>query len=158
MSRKSRLLVGVLAFIVMTSVAVGEFSGAGQSNDTQPGFSQAMIYLNNAEAAGATQAEVAPLVELLNNALDLNVSAQQTSDPTIRMRLLNQENQTLVTVENQAKILTTVAAQRTRMSRLLSYVGAAIAAAIGTILYACGVTLRRQYRIKRALRMRFRVK
>jgi hypothetical protein len=113
--------------------------------------------VRQAESAGATSSEVSELVILLNKALELDREAMTLNAPNEterRSALLVEANQTLTTVQNQAANLTVAASERTYTDKVLTYVGGAIAAALGTIIYAFSVSFYQKYRIKRTFQMR----
>jgi hypothetical protein len=135
--RKQAIAV-VLA--MLTLLAIQPLMVASQTDGTlESGFGRAIEALHRAESAGAHSTEIEELVVLLNNALALNVEALRlnaSSDSQRRIELLAQVDQIIVTVENRATELTVVAAQRTFTSKVLAYVGGAIAALLGTVAYA----------------------
>lgn len=123
----------------------------------QPRFGQTLALVHQAESAGATSSEIGELVALLNKALELNGEAVKLTTPEEaqkRAELLAQVDHILTTVENRAAELTSVASQRSYTNRVLSYVWGAIAAVLGTIVYAFAVSFYREYRIKRTFQMR----
>lgn len=123
----------------------------------QPRFGQTLALVHQAESAGATSGEIGELVALLNKALELNGEAVKLTAPEEaqkRAELLAQVDQILTTVENRAAELTSVASQRSYTNRVLSYVWGAIAAVLGTIVYAFTLSFYREYRIKRTFQMR----
>lgn len=119
----------------------------------QPGFSQALIALHNAEASGVSTNETLSLVTLLNKALELNREALRlnATEQEQRADLLAQVNQTLMVEENQAAQLTAMAAQRTYMNRIISYVSAVVIAFLGTIIFAFALLF---YRMRRTFQMK----
>lgn len=129
-----------------------------ETTDTlQPGFNQAIVELRDAQSAGATPSELSEPVALLNKALELNREALKLStsdEASERTELLAQVDQILTTVENQAIQLTAVSSQRKSMNEFLTYLSGAIAAILGTIVYASAMSLRRKSRIKRTFQMR----
>ncbi len=129
-----------------------------QTNETlEPAFSQAIVEVRNAQSAGATSSEVAGLMVLLNKALDLNREALKlntTDESQQRTALLSQVDQTLAMVESQAADLTIVSSQRLYDNLVLAYVGGAIAAMLGTLIYVFTVRIYREYRIRRTFQMR----
>jgi len=123
----------------------------------QPRFGQTLALLHEAESAGATSSEVAPLVVLLNKALELNAEAIKLGTPDQAQKqadLLVQVDQILTTVENRAAELTVVASHRSYTNRILTYMFAGVAAVLGTIAYAFTVSFYQEYRIKRTFQMR----
>jgi hypothetical protein len=158
LTKAERLAIAAAALTVLTLIAMSQFVSSAQQAPLQPGFGYAITAVNQAEAAGATRAEIAPLVNLLNNALELDHEAQQTLDQSARTQLLSQVDQILTTVENQAKMLTAASSQRTQSNHLFSYVVGVLAALVGTIVYALAALTYRKYRIKRTLQMRIRAK
>jgi hypothetical protein len=121
-----------------------------------PGFGQAIVAVNNAEAAGASPNETAPLVAMLNKAFELNQEASSlpTNQTDERHALLSSVNQILTNVTNQANDLCTTSTQRAFTNKLVTYVSGLLVAAVGTFAYVFGVELYQRYRIKRALQMR----
>jgi hypothetical protein len=126
----------------------------------QPSFGQAIVAVNNAEAAGATPNETVPLVAMLNRALELNEEASSlpTNQTDQRNALLSTVNQILTNVTNQANDLTTTSAQRTYTNTIMTYVSGIAAAVVGTFAYVFGVEFYQRYRIKRTLQMRIKAK
>ena len=113
--------------------------------------------LHQAESAGATPSEIGALVALLNKALELNGEALKLTAPDEvqrRAELVAQVDHILMTVENRAADLTALASQRSYTNKVLTYVWGAIAAVLGTILYAFTMSFYRKYRIKRTFQMR----
>jgi hypothetical protein len=125
-----------------------------------PGFGQAIVAVNNAEAAGATSNETAPLVTMLNKALELNQEASSlpTNQTDQRNALLSTVNQILTNVTDQANDLTATSTQRTYTNKIITYLTGLVVAAVGTFAYAFGVELYKRYRIKRTLPMRVKRK
>jgi len=123
----------------------------------EPRLGQTLVTLHQAESAGATPSEIEALVALLNKALELDNEALKLNAPDQAQRrigLLAQVEQILTTVENRTTELIAVASQRSFNDRVLTYVGGAIAAVLGTISYAFTVSFYRKYRIKRTFQMR----
>ena len=119
----------------------------------QPGFSQALSAVRGAETAGATPSEIAPLVALLNNALQLNAKAT-TANPQNRTQLQTQVSSQLSTIQSQAAQLQSVASQRTFTNQVISYVAAGVGALVATIASAYLLSFWRRYRVKRTFEMR----
>jgi len=145
-------VLAVLIIITLQPVAVSETTGT-----LQPGFNQAIVELRDAQSAGATPSELTEPVALLNKALELNREAlilSASDEATRRAGLLVQADQILTTVETQAIELTAVSSQRKSMNEFLTYLSGAIAAILGTIVYASAMSLHRKYRIKRTFSMR----
>jgi len=133
----SRLLI--LLAVAILLVTVLRVSMVSSQTADQPGFSQALIAVRSAEAAGATPSEVAPLVALLNNALQLNGTVQANQ---------------LATIQSRAGQLQSLASQRTYTSNLISYVSGGVGALLAAIVCAYFLSFWRRYRVKRAFRMR----
>jgi hypothetical protein len=154
----TRIKLATAAAIVILAVTLLPILAISQSNETiQPSFAGTITALRQAETAGATPNETATLVVLLNKALELNGDALKLtapSDANKRTQLILQVNQTLTTVQSQAQHLTALASQRSRMNKILAYIGGILAAFIGTILFAFIVSFYRSYRIKRTFQMR----
>jgi len=145
-------VLAVLIIITLQPVAVSETTGT-----LQPGFNQAIVELRDAQSAGATPSELTEPVALLNKALELNREAlilSASDEATRRAGLLVQADQILTTVETQAIELTAVSSQRKSMNEFLTYLSGAIAAILGTIVYASAISMHRRYRIKRTFQMR----
>jgi N-acyl-D-aspartate/D-glutamate deacylase len=146
------------ALVVLALIAVQPFTATSQTIGTlQPGFGQTIAALHRAESAGATSSEIAELVALLNRALELNGEALKMSTPDQTQKqadLLGQVNQILTTVQNRAAQLTALASHRSYTNRILTYVSGAVAAILGTIVYAFAVSFYQKYRIKRTFQMR----
>jgi hypothetical protein len=142
----------ILAVTLLPILAISQSRGT-----IEPSFAGTLGAVRQAETAGATRNEIAPLVVLLNRALELNADAiklNATSDADMRAALISQVNQTLTTVQSRAQDLTTLGSQRSRMNKILTYVGGIFAAFIGTILFAFIVSFYGAYRIKRTFQMR----
>lgn len=157
----SRWLSPIIVAILVTIITITPFNSRTQLNPPlQPDFGQALIAVNNAEAAGATPNETAPLVVLLNKALELNQEASSlpTNQTDQRNAMLSSVNQILTNVTNQANDLTTSSAQRTYTNKILTYATGLLVAVIGTFAYIFGVELYKRYRIKRTFQMRVRRK
>jgi hypothetical protein len=122
----------------------------------QPGFNSALSALQRAEAAGATQGELAPLVDMLNRALNLNDQLNQLAvqDSQARSRLQAQISDQLTSVNAQATQLESLASQRAFMNRVISYVSGGVGALMVTLIYAFGVSLWSKFRVKRTFQMR----
>jgi hypothetical protein len=144
-----------IVILVVTSLPILAIS---QPNETiEPGFAGTLGSVRQAESAGATPNEIAALVVLLNKALELNGDALKlnaTAYANKRAQLISQVDQILTAVQSQAQHLTTLASQRSRMNKILTYIGGILAAFIGTILFAFIVSFYRAYRIKRTFQMR----
>jgi hypothetical protein len=127
------------------------------TDELEPRFGPVIVSVNQAESAGATPGEVAELVTLLNNALELNKEALKltsTSDAQKRAALSTQVDDILAQVETKAVQLQAVASQRTYTNTVFTYVSGAVAALLATVAYAYGVVFWRRYRIKRTFEMR----
>jgi signal transduction histidine kinase len=130
---------------------------AQTSTNLQPGFSNALMAIQQAETAGATASEIAPIMTLLNQAVQLNQQALQLTSPQDaqkRQQLLSQVDQMLTQVDTAAGQLQTVAAQRTQLNTIIAYVSGGVVALVGTVAYAYGLSFWRRYRIKRTFQMR----
>ena len=143
----------LLPAVVLLLIA---FRAATVSSQAQsplpPGFGQALVAVRGAEAAGATPAEVAPLVSLLNNALQLNREAQAGAGN--RTQLEAQVSNQLATVQSQAGQLEGVASQRTFMDDVISYLAGGVGALVATVACAYLFSFWRRYRVKRTFQMR----
>jgi hypothetical protein len=159
MTRASAWLVLTTAILIAV-IIMRPLYPLAQINQLQPSLGQAIVAVNNAEEAGATPNETAPLVTLLNKALELNQEA--SSLPTIqteqRNAIFSSENQILTNVTNRANDLTTTSAQRIYMYKILTYVTGLIIAIVGTFAYVFCVELYQRYRIKRTFQMRVKAK
>jgi hypothetical protein len=146
------------AAILILAVTFLPILAISQSNGTiEPSFAGTLGAVRQAEIAGATPNEIAVLVVLLNKALELNADALKlnaTNDANKRAELISQVNQILTAVQSRAQSLTTLASQRSRMNKILTYTGGILAAFIGTVLFALIVSFYRAYRIKRTFQMR----
>jgi len=149
-------MVAVLA--IMSFVAMQPSMVKSQTIETlEPRFGQTLALVHQAESAGATSTEIGALVVLLNNALELYGDALKLTAPDEgqrRAELVAQVDQILMTVENRAADLTALASQRSYTNRVLTYMWGAIAAVLGTILYAFTMSFYRKYRVKRTFQMR----
>ena len=147
--------------ILIAIVTIQPFFSRAQINvPLQQGFDQAIVAVNNAEAAGATPDETAPLVTLLNKALELNQEASSlpSNQSAQRDALLSSVNQILMNATNQANDLATASAQTTYTKKVVTYVTGLTLAVVGTFAYAFVVEVYQRYRIKRTLQMRIRSK
>jgi predicted PurR-regulated permease PerM len=126
----------------------------------QAGFGKAIVAVNDAEAAGATPNETAPLVALLNEALALNreASSLPPNQTDQRNALLSSVNQILTNVTNQGNDLTSTSTRRTYTNEILTYVIGLLVAVVGTFVYVLGVEFYQRYRIKRTFQLRVRRK
>jgi predicted PurR-regulated permease PerM len=143
---------------MLALISIQSFTATSQTIGTlQPGFGQTITALHSAESAGATSNEVTELVALLNKALELNGEALKMNTPDQAQKqadLYAQVDQILKTVQNRAAELTAVASHRSYTNRILTYVFGAVAAVLGTIVYAFTVSFYQKYRIKRTFQMR----
>jgi predicted PurR-regulated permease PerM len=141
-------------------IVTPHYSRAQLNPPLQAGLSQALAAINIAEAAGATPNETAPLVALLNKALELNQEASSlpTNQTEQRNSILSSVNQILTNVTNQANDLATTSTQRTYTNKIITYVTGLLVAVIGTFAYVLCVELYQRYRIKRTFQMRVRPK
>ena len=149
-------MIAILAILAV--IAIGPLAVRSQTVGTlEPRFGQTLVKLHQSESAGATSSEVAELVALLNKALELDGEAVKLNAPDQtqkRADVLAQVDQILTAVEDRAADLTVVASQRSYTNKVLTYVGGAIAAVLGTIAYAFIVAFYRKYRVKRTFQMR----
>ena len=144
-----------IAAILLLILAI-QPSGGSQTSTLAAGFSQALIIVREAEAAGATPSELSGLTAPLNDAVTLyrqavNLSPQKSAE---QAQLMAQVTAILTAVQTNATHLASAASQRTYIDTVLTYAGAALAAAIGTAVYAFAFSLYRKSRIKRTLQMR----
>ena len=137
------LSVAVL-FLMLCRATIVSSQTVGQ---LPPGFGQALAAVRGAEAAGATPAEVAPLVALLNDALQLN---GQTANASAQAHVSSQ----LAAVQSRAVQLQSLASQRTFTDNVISYVSAAVGAVIATVVLAYFLSFWRRYRVKRTFQMK----
>ena len=152
-----RSLLAPLMLTVVVVIAIQPLVTSQTNGTLEPAFSQAIVAVRHAQSAGATPSQVAGLIGLLNKALDLNREALKlntTDESQKRTALLSQVDQTLATVESQAADLTIVSSQRSYDNLILAYVGGAITAMLGTLLYVFTVRIYREYRIRRTFQMR----
>jgi len=156
MARVSKwLVVTILVLIALTLPTT--FISLAQLNSSLS-FSQAIVSVNNAEAAGATPTEILPLVALLNRALELNQEASSlTSNQNgNRDALVAVEQQILANVTSEANDLAARSAQRTYMNRIITYASGIIVAAIGAFACVLAAEFYEKYRIKRTFQMTVR--
>jgi hypothetical protein len=131
--------------------------GSQASSGLQPGFNEAILDVQKAEAAGATANETGDLVRSLNRALNLSEQSLQLTGPSSaaqRTQLLGQVNQILFTVDASARRLQIAASQRATKDRIVAYAAGAAVALIATFVYALCISFSRRYRVKRTLQMR----
>lgn len=122
-----------------------------------PEFGRAFKAVQIAELAGARPSEVSQLVANLNKALELNRQAVKLNVPgesEKRHELLAQVDQILTTVQADGSELAVSSAQRSYNDRVLTYLWAAIAAILGTLIYGLTASFYQKYRIKRTMQMR----
>ena len=142
---------------VLTLILVVQTATKSQTTSTFPSdLSQTLIMIRNAETSGARQSELSNLTVPLNSAVGLyqeadNLSPQKSTE---RAQLVAQASQILAEVRANATYLASVASERTYLDTVLTYTGAALAAAIGTALYAVAISFYRKSRIRRTLQMR----
>ena len=160
MTRASGWLILTIAILVAVTIISPLYSLAQINQPLQPSFGQAIVTVNNAEAAGATPNETGPLVTLLNKALELNQEASSlpTNQTEQRNAILSSVNQILTNVTNQANDLTTTSAQRTYTNKIITYVTGLLVAVVGTFAYVFGVEFYQRYRIKRTFQLSVRRK
>ena len=152
-----RLLIVLSTAILFVLVLRATIVSSQTADQLQPGFSQALSSVRSAETAGATPSEIAPLVSLLNEALELNDQATK-ADSQRRSQLLTQISDQLKSVETQAAQLENMASQRTFTNRVITYVSSGVGAVIGTLAYAYGTSFWRKYRVKRTFQMKISTK
>jgi len=160
MTRASAWLILTIAILVAVTMISSLYPLAQINQPLQPGVGQAILAVNNAEAAGATASETAPLVTLLNKALELNREAVSlpTNQTEQRNAILSKVNQILTNVTNQAYDLTTTSAQRTYTNKIITYATALVLAVVGTFAYVLCVELYQRYRIKRTFQMKVKAR
>ena len=160
MTRASDWRILTIAILVAVTMISPLYPLAQINQSLQPSLSQAIVAVNNAEAAGATPSETVPLVTLLNKALELNQEASSLPPNQTEQRnaISSSVNQILTNVTNQANDLTTTSAQRTYTNKIITYVAGLVVAVVGTFAYVFGVELYKRYRIKRAFQMRVKAK
>jgi hypothetical protein len=149
------------AAVLITIIMIPPDYSQGQLNpNLQTGFGQAIVAVNNAEAAGATPNETAPLVAMLNQAVALNREASTLPpNQTAQSNALSSKaNQILTNVTNQANDLTITSARRTYTNTILTYASGIVAAVLGTFAFVFGVEFYQRYRIKRTLHMSVKAK
>ncbi|MGA2791799.1 MAG: hypothetical protein ABSF00_13660 [Candidatus Bathyarchaeia archaeon] len=160
MTRASDWLILIIAILVAVTMIGPLYPSAQINQPLQPSFGQAIVAVNNAEAAGATPNETAPLVTLLNKALELNQEASSLPPNQTEQRnaLLSSVNEILTNVTNQANDLTSTSARRTYTNKIITYLSGIVVAVVGTFAYVLGVELYQRYRIKRTFQMRVKAK
>lgn len=156
MTRVSAWLILTISILIAVTMISPQYPLAQINQPLQPSLGQAIAAVNDAEAAGASPNETAPLVTLLNKALELNreASSLPTNQTEQRNAILSSANQILTSVANQANDLTTTSAQRTYTNKILTYVTGLVLAVVGTFAYVFGAEFYKRYRIKRTLEMR----
>jgi len=158
MSRIAVCLILTGAVLITMLMIPPDYSQVQLNPNLQTGFGQAIVAVDNAEAAGATPNETAPLVAMLNEAVALNreASSLPTNQTTQQNALLSSVNQILTNVTNQANDLTVTSARRTYTNTIITYVSGIVTAVIGTLVYVFCVEFYQRYRIKRTLQMTIR--
>ena len=142
-----RLIILLSALILFLMLCRATVVSSQTVDQLPPGFSQALAAVRGAEDAGATPAEVAPLVALLNNALQLNA---QTANATAQAQVSNQ----LAAVQSRAVQLQSLATQRTFTDNVITYLSGGVGAVVATVLCAYCLSFWRRYRVKRTFQMR----
>lgn len=120
-------------------------------------YNQVIVQIHKAELAGATSAEIAELLVLLNNAMDLNERAAKLTSPAdaqTRAQLLAQVDVIMNSVGTKASQLEILASQRRFANEVVAYTSGVIASLLGTVAFSYGVSLWRNSRIKRTFQMR----
>jgi hypothetical protein len=160
MARVSGWLILTIAILVAVTIISPLHPLAQINQPLPPSFGQAIVAVNNAEAAGATPNETAPLITLLNKALELNQEASSlpANQTAKRNVILSSVNQILTNVTNQTNDLITTSVQRTYANKIMTYVSGIVAAVIGTFAYVFGLEFYQRYRIKRTFQMRIKAK
>lgn len=148
-----RLLLVLSTAILFLLVLRATIVWSQTVDELQPGFGQALSSVRSAQMAGGTPNEIAPLVSLLNKALELNDQAAN-SDSQTRSQLQTQISQQLATIETQAGQLESIASQRTFTNNVISYLSGGVGALMATLAYAYGLSFWRKYRVKRTFQMR----
>jgi hypothetical protein len=159
MIRNRVAAVAMLLALAALMVGHGMLAANSQSNDQalQPGFNNVLVLVRHAEEAGATSAELAPLVAGLNKALEFNVKVSALNQPNetqSRQTVLGQLNGLLLGLGRNATQLESTASQRTFTNKATSYVGGGIGALIGAVLLGYCLAFWRKYRVKRTFEMR----
>ena len=149
-ARRLLIVLSALLLLIMLRAATVPSQAADQ---LQAGFSQALLAVRGAEAAGATPAEIGPLVALLNGALQLSGEAAAAGSQN-RTQLEAQVSNQLATVQSRAGQLQTLASQRTLMDHVIAYVSGGVGAVIATIACAYLFSFWRRYRVRRTFQMR----
>ncbi|MGA2626679.1 MAG: hypothetical protein ABSF63_06420 [Candidatus Bathyarchaeia archaeon] len=156
MARVSTWLI--IAILALTTLTLSNpFYSFAQINSSL-NFSQAIVAVNNAEAAGATPSEILPLVTLLNGAVELNreASSLPANQSGSRDELVSREQQVLANVTSEANNLATRSAQRTYTNKIIAYASGIIVAAIGAFACMFAAEFYQKYRIKRTFQMKVR--
>jgi hypothetical protein len=157
MATVSKLLAVVMPAIVLLFLARPATVVSQPTDELQPRFNQVIAQVHRAELAGATSDEVAKLVVLLNQAVQLNEEALKLTRPEVaqrRAQLLTQVDDILNDVQTRANQVEAVASQRTFTNKVIAYASAGIAAFLATLAYAYGISFWHKYRIKRTFQMK----
>ena len=153
-----RSLIALPALATLLLLTAHSMTATSQTVDElQPRFGEMIVLVHQAESAGATSSEVAELVTLLNRALEMNGEALKLASPSDAQRraeLLKQVDEVLTSVEAKATQLQAVASQRTFTNTILAYISGVIAAFLGTVAYAYGISFWHRYRVKRTFQMK----
>jgi hypothetical protein len=157
-------MVATARALIITAITIALLLSSRPMNATSyptgqlaPRFNQAIIQVHKAELAGATSGEVAGLVALLNEALQLDEQALQLTKPEDsqeQIRLLSQVDEIIGRAQIEAASLEVIATRRTLTNNVLAYVSGGLAAILATIAFACGLFVWRKYRIKRTFQMK----
>lgn len=148
----------MIALGIVVLMLINTMSTPAQLTESmQLPFSSALIAVRQAQEAGATPNEIAPLIGLLNKALELQTEALDLRSPaqsSKRAELLSQMDQILSTVATQGSKLTRASLEREQTNQTIAYILGAVAALLGSLFYALAVSSYKRRRIKRILNMR----
>jgi len=151
---RSKTVLEILPLIVLLLVTINLAMAESQQPQLHHGFGLALSSVQNAELAGATDAELSPLVDELNRALTVNLNALKESPPSS----LGQVDQTLTHVQAEANSIQQSALRRTSTGTLTAYLSGAFAAVIATLLCAIGINVRGKYHARRLTQRRITLK
>jgi triphosphoribosyl-dephospho-CoA synthetase len=152
-----RIRILVISAIIILLLVRPAYAATQSASDFPLRYNQVIVQVHRAELAGATAGEVADLVVLLNEAMDLyeqGVNLTGPQDTQRQAQLFAQADQIMNSVETQADQLEIAASQRTLTNKILAYGAGVIASLLATIAYFYGVSFWRRYRIKRTFQMR----
>jgi len=148
MAASVAFLLVVLTFLIIYPAPV-----SSQSNLQSQQLTKVIEDVLKAESAGARPDEMAKLAAGLNDVLSLENELQTPQDSN-KAQPTSQIAVELENVDTQAKQIEIIAAHRTFENQIRTYLLAAFASFLATIIAHYALLLRRRERVKRVLRMK----